>query len=124
MVTSIVDSLHLSLRVYWGGEGVTWGPPSTPVCVLLSLSVCLSSVAISLSPCSSLCPCEPRAVCLSPCTSGCACPWGAGGRVMSSLACATRNKILIFGLFEETALAAFLSYCPGMDVALRMYPLK
>lgn len=38
--------------------------------------------------------------------------------------CACRNKILIFGLFEETALAAFLSYCPGMDVALRMYPLK
>uniref|UniRef100_A0A8C5KES7 ATPase, Na+/K+ transporting, alpha 3 polypeptide n=1 Tax=Jaculus jaculus TaxID=51337 RepID=A0A8C5KES7_JACJA len=35
-----------------------------------------------------------------------------------------KNKILIFGLFEETALAAFLSYCPGMDVALRMYPLK
>lgn len=34
------------------------------------------------------------------------------------------NKILIFGLFEETALAAFLSYCPGMGVALRMYPLK
>ncbi|KAI4792755.1 hypothetical protein KUCAC02_033166 [Chaenocephalus aceratus] len=28
------------------------------------------------------------------------------------------------GLFEETALAAFLSYCPGMDIALRMYPLK
>ncbi|XP_063075881.1 sodium/potassium-transporting ATPase subunit alpha-2 [Engraulis encrasicolus] len=35
-----------------------------------------------------------------------------------------RNNILIFGLFAETALAAFLSYCPGMDVALRMYPLK
>ncbi|XP_063041528.1 sodium/potassium-transporting ATPase subunit alpha-3a [Engraulis encrasicolus] len=35
-----------------------------------------------------------------------------------------KNKILIFGLFEETALAAFLSYTPGMDVALRMYPLK
>ncbi|XP_053148250.1 sodium/potassium-transporting ATPase subunit alpha-1 [Hemicordylus capensis] len=35
-----------------------------------------------------------------------------------------KNKILIFGLFEETALAAFLSYCPGMDVALRMYPLR
>ncbi|KAL3980527.1 chemokine-like receptor 1 [Sarotherodon galilaeus] len=35
-----------------------------------------------------------------------------------------KNKILIFGLFEETALAAFLSYCPGMDVALRMYPLN
>ncbi|XP_061550274.1 sodium/potassium-transporting ATPase subunit alpha-2 isoform X1 [Phycodurus eques] len=35
-----------------------------------------------------------------------------------------KNRILIFGLFIETALAAFLSYCPGMDVALRMYPLK
>ncbi|CDQ76533.1 unnamed protein product [Oncorhynchus mykiss] len=35
-----------------------------------------------------------------------------------------KNRILIFGLFEETALAVFLSYCPGMDVALRMYPLK
>ncbi|XP_046886397.1 sodium/potassium-transporting ATPase subunit alpha-1-like [Hypomesus transpacificus] len=35
-----------------------------------------------------------------------------------------RNKVLIFGIFEETILAAFLSYCPGMDVALRMYPLK
>ncbi|XP_072503487.1 sodium/potassium-transporting ATPase subunit alpha-2 isoform X2 [Notamacropus eugenii] len=35
-----------------------------------------------------------------------------------------KNKILIFGLLEETALAAFLSYCPGMGVALRMYPLK
>uniref|UniRef100_A0A3Q3SW08 Sodium/potassium-transporting ATPase subunit alpha n=1 Tax=Mastacembelus armatus TaxID=205130 RepID=A0A3Q3SW08_9TELE len=34
------------------------------------------------------------------------------------------NRVLIFGLFEETALAAFLSYCPGMEVALRMYPLK
>lgn len=38
--------------------------------------------------------------------------------------CLSRNKILIFGLLEETALAAFLSYCPGMGVALRMYPLK
>ncbi|XP_076838511.1 sodium/potassium-transporting ATPase subunit alpha-1-like isoform X2 [Brachyhypopomus gauderio] len=35
-----------------------------------------------------------------------------------------KNKILIFGLLEETALASFLSYCPGMDVAIRMYPLK
>ncbi|XP_006168897.1 sodium/potassium-transporting ATPase subunit alpha-4 isoform X1 [Tupaia chinensis] len=35
-----------------------------------------------------------------------------------------RNKILLFGILEETLLAAFLSYCPGMDVALRMYPLK
>ncbi|KAI7809421.1 sodium/potassium-transporting ATPase subunit alpha-2 [Triplophysa rosa] len=34
------------------------------------------------------------------------------------------NRILLFGLFTETALAAFLSYCPGMDIALRMYPLK
>ncbi|XP_070549083.1 sodium/potassium-transporting ATPase subunit alpha-3-like isoform X2 [Ptychodera flava] len=35
-----------------------------------------------------------------------------------------KNHMLNFGLFFETALAAFLSYCPGMDVALRMYPLK
>ncbi|KAK6485592.1 sodium/potassium-transporting ATPase subunit alpha-1-like [Huso huso] len=35
-----------------------------------------------------------------------------------------KNNVLTLGLFEETALAAFLSYCPGMDVALRMYPLK
>ncbi|XP_059740739.1 sodium/potassium-transporting ATPase subunit alpha-4 isoform X3 [Bos taurus] len=35
-----------------------------------------------------------------------------------------KNKILIFGILEETILAAFLSYTPGMDVALRMYPLK
>lgn len=35
-----------------------------------------------------------------------------------------RNYVLIVGLIEETALAAFLSYCPGMDVALRMYPLR
>nr|XP_023690680.1 sodium/potassium-transporting ATPase subunit alpha-1-like [Paramormyrops kingsleyae] len=35
-----------------------------------------------------------------------------------------RNRILNFGIFEETSLAAFLSYCPGMGVALRMYPLK
>uniref|UniRef100_A0A8C6U157 Sodium/potassium-transporting ATPase subunit alpha n=1 Tax=Neogobius melanostomus TaxID=47308 RepID=A0A8C6U157_9GOBI len=34
------------------------------------------------------------------------------------------NRILIFGLFEETALAAFLSYCPGTDMGLRMFPLK
>ncbi|GAA6068940.1 sodium/potassium-transporting ATPase subunit alpha-1-like [Tachysurus ichikawai] len=35
-----------------------------------------------------------------------------------------KNKVLNFGLVEETALAAFLSYCPGTDVAVRMYPLK
>jgi len=38
--------------------------------------------------------------------------------------CSYSNRILIFGMFAETALAAFLSYCPGMDIALRMYPLK
>ncbi|XP_040594548.1 sodium/potassium-transporting ATPase subunit alpha-4 isoform X3 [Mesocricetus auratus] len=35
-----------------------------------------------------------------------------------------KNKVLLFGIFEETMLAAILSYTPGMDVALRMYPLK
>ena len=35
-----------------------------------------------------------------------------------------RNYMLNFGLFFETALAAFLSYTPGMDKGLRMYPLK
>ncbi|XP_063151881.1 sodium/potassium-transporting ATPase subunit alpha-2-like isoform X2 [Candoia aspera] len=35
-----------------------------------------------------------------------------------------RNRVMIFGLIEETALAMFLSYCPGMDVALRMYPVR
>ena len=35
-----------------------------------------------------------------------------------------RNKVLIAGLIEETALATFLSYCPGIDIALRMYPLE
>merc|ERR1719334_532956 len=32
-----------------------------------------------------------------------------------------KNRVLIAGLFEETLLATFLSYCPGMDAALRMY---
>lgn len=35
-----------------------------------------------------------------------------------------RNWALNFGIVFETALAAFLSYCPGMDKGLRMYPLK
>ncbi|GFQ66821.1 hypothetical protein TNCT_13941 [Trichonephila clavata] len=35
-----------------------------------------------------------------------------------------KNHILNFGLLFETALAAFLSYCPGMDKGLRMFPLK
>ena len=34
------------------------------------------------------------------------------------------NWFLNFGLCFETALAAFLSYTPGMDKGLRMYPLK
>jgi sodium/potassium-transporting ATPase subunit alpha len=33
------------------------------------------------------------------------------------------NHFLNFSLVFETALAAFLSYCPGMDKALRMFPL-
>merc|ERR1712055_971143 len=35
-----------------------------------------------------------------------------------------RNWVLNFGILFETALAAFLSYTPGMDKGLRMYPLK
>ncbi len=35
-----------------------------------------------------------------------------------------KNHMLNFGLVFETVLAAFLSYCPGMDKGLRMYPLK
>merc|ERR1712165_215261 len=34
-----------------------------------------------------------------------------------------KNHFMNFGLVFETALAAFLSYCPGMDKGLRMYPL-
>ncbi len=35
-----------------------------------------------------------------------------------------RNMFMNFGLVFETCLAAFLSYTPGMDKGLRMYPLK
>ncbi|KAB7506692.1 Sodium/potassium-transporting ATPase subunit alpha [Armadillidium nasatum] len=35
-----------------------------------------------------------------------------------------KNMALNFGLCFETLLAAFLSYTPGMDKGLRMYPLK
>uniref|UniRef100_A0A6A7FNN5 Sodium/potassium-transporting ATPase subunit alpha n=1 Tax=Hirondellea gigas TaxID=1518452 RepID=A0A6A7FNN5_9CRUS len=35
-----------------------------------------------------------------------------------------RNWVLNFGIVFETTLAAFLSYTPGMDKGLRMYPLK
>merc|ERR1712051_89448 len=34
-----------------------------------------------------------------------------------------KNHFMNFGLFFETCLAAFLSYTPGMDKGLRMYPL-
>ena len=34
------------------------------------------------------------------------------------------NWMMNFGLVFETALAAFLSYTPGMDKGLKMYPLK
>jgi len=34
-----------------------------------------------------------------------------------------KNMFMNFGLVFETALAAFLSYTPGMDKGLRMYPL-
>ena len=35
-----------------------------------------------------------------------------------------KNHFMNFGLIFETCLAAFLSYTPGMDKGLRMYPLK
>jgi len=35
-----------------------------------------------------------------------------------------KNWVLNFGILFETCLAAFLSYTPGMDKGLRMYPLK
>ena len=34
------------------------------------------------------------------------------------------NWMLNFGLVFETALAAVLSYTPGLDKGLNMYPLK
>ena len=37
--------------------------------------------------------------------------------------CVCSNYQMIFGLFFETTLAAFLAYCPGLDKGLRMYPL-
>lgn len=35
-----------------------------------------------------------------------------------------RNHVLNFGLVFETAVACTLSYTPGMDTGLRMFPLK
>ncbi|XP_013405521.1 sodium/potassium-transporting ATPase subunit alpha isoform X2 [Lingula anatina] len=34
------------------------------------------------------------------------------------------NHYMTFALFFETCLAAFLSYCPGLDKGLRMFPLR
>jgi sodium/potassium-transporting ATPase subunit alpha len=44
-------------------------------------------------------------------------------RMNSILQQGMKNHVLTFSLFFETGLAAFLSYCPGMDKGLRMYPL-
>ncbi len=44
-------------------------------------------------------------------------------RMNSLLQQGMSNWFLNFGLVFETALAAFISYCPGMDTALRTYPL-
>nr|AEH68838.1 putative Na+/K+-ATPase alpha subunit [Bathypolypus arcticus] len=35
-----------------------------------------------------------------------------------------KNHRLTFGIFFETVLAAFLTYCPGLDQGLRMQPLR
>jgi len=35
-----------------------------------------------------------------------------------------KNWFMNFGLVFETVLACFLSYTPGMEKGLRMYPLK
>ena len=45
-------------------------------------------------------------------------------RKLSIFSQGMRNWILNFALVFETCLALFLSYTPGMDKALRMYPLK
>ena len=34
------------------------------------------------------------------------------------------NGVLFFGLLFETAVASFLTCTPGMDIGLRMYPVK
>ncbi|OQV18895.1 Sodium/potassium-transporting ATPase subunit alpha [Hypsibius exemplaris] len=45
-------------------------------------------------------------------------------RRLSLLHQGMNNWVLNFALVFETALAAFISYCPGMDVALKTYPLS
>jgi len=47
-----------------------------------------------------------------------------GSRANATFWCACRNHQMTFGLFFETSLAAFLTYCPGLDHGLRMYPLR
>lgn len=101
-------------------------PLSKPALSFYTSAVCLSAILLHLS--AFLFLFLPLCTCLSvshlPLSSLSLWGGGAGQVLWVQPACASRNKILIFGLFEETALAAFLSYCPGMDVALRMYPLK
>ena len=45
-------------------------------------------------------------------------------RMLSIFQQGMTNWVLNFGLVFETLLAAILSYTPGMDKGLRMYPLK
>jgi sodium/potassium-transporting ATPase subunit alpha len=45
-------------------------------------------------------------------------------RRLSILSQGMDNWVLNFAIFFETFLAAFLSYTPGMDKGLNMYPLK
>nr|XP_033773235.1 potassium-transporting ATPase alpha chain 2 isoform X3 [Geotrypetes seraphini] len=35
-----------------------------------------------------------------------------------------KNKVILFGLLSQLAIAAFLSYCPGMPYALKFTPLR
>ncbi|KAI3389795.1 hypothetical protein SNEBB_001941 [Seison nebaliae] len=45
-------------------------------------------------------------------------------RRLSILQQGMKNHVMTFALFFETALAAFLAYCPGMDKGIHMYPLR
>lgn len=137
VVTSVLDSLSACVCVRAAGTFLRPSPDlfylfiPRPVCVSLSSYF---TVAISLDPSVPRCLFLFPSLCVSLSVS-LRLPRGGGASVSMGWGCwvgfsgsspdyACRNKILIFGLFEETALAAFLSYCPGMDVALRMYPLK
>merc|ERR1712086_1174614 len=50
--------------------------------------------------------------------------WTCRNRKLSVFQQGMSNWFMNFGLFFETALACLLSYTPGMDKGLRMYPLK